>query len=226
MDGYLKYKRGSMKRKTHQGKVYDKEKTKQKLIKAVGSILVKEGFQHIKVNRIEAVSGVSKKLIYRYFGGLEGLIKNYLEQRDFWNIQMQQMSDTTCDTTTPLKKEEIFSIIEDDFRFFEKSPEMQKIILWGISEKNKTLKAIANNRELFGEPVFKKSDLTFKDTDIDFRAISGTIVAAIYYMILHGKMLGTTICEIDITKKEGKERYLNAFKKILELCYEQAGNQN
>ncbi|MCH5683591.1 hypothetical protein LWM68_04510 [Niabella sp. W65] len=32
-------------------------------------------------------------------------------------------------------------------------------------------------------------------------------------MILHGKMLGTTICEIDITKKEGKERYLNAFKK-------------
>ncbi len=92
----------------------------------MGSILVKEGFQHIKVNRIEAVSGVSKKLIYRYFGGLEGLIKNYLEQRDFWNIQMQQMSDTTCDTTTPLKKEEIFSIIEDDFRFFEKSPEMQK----------------------------------------------------------------------------------------------------
>ena len=34
-----------MKRKTHQGKVYDKEKTKQKLIRAVGSILVKEGFQ-------------------------------------------------------------------------------------------------------------------------------------------------------------------------------------
>jgi AcrR family transcriptional regulator len=215
----LAYKVVHMKRKTHQGKIYDKEKTKQKLIKAVGSILVKEGFQNIKVNRIEAVSGVSKKLIYRYFGGLEGLIQDYLEQRDFWNIQIKQMEGSSYDTTTPLEKEEICSILEDDFRFFEKSPEMQKIILWGISEKNKTLKAIANNRERFGKPVFKKADLTFKDTDIDFRAVSGTIVAAIYYLILHGKMLGTTVCEIDITKKEGKERYLNTFKKIIELCY-------
>jgi AcrR family transcriptional regulator len=209
-----------MKRKTHQGRVYDKEKTKQKLIKAVGAILVKEGFQNIKINRIEAVAGVSKKLIYRYFGGLEGLIRNYLEQRDFWNLQIKQMEDTSYDTDTPLEKEEIIAILEDDFRFFEKSPEMQKIILWGISEKNKTLKAIANNRERFGEAVFKKADLTFKDSDIDFRAISGTLVSAIYYMILHGKMLGTTICEIDITKKEGKERYLNAFRKIIDLCYE------
>jgi len=211
-----------MKRKTHQGKIYDKEKTKQKLIKAVGSILIKEGFQHIKINRIEAVSGVSKKLIYRYFGGLEGLIKEYLEQRDFWNIQIKQMEGTSYDTTVPLEKEEIVSILEQDFRFFEKSPEMQKIILWGISEKNKTLRTIANSRELFGAPVFKKADLVFKDSDIDFRAVSGTIVSAIYYMILHGKILGTTVCEIDITKKEGKERYLNTFKKIIELCYEQA----
>lgn len=211
-----------MRRKTHQGKIYDKEKTKQKLVKAVGSILTREGFQNIKVNRVEAVSGVSKKLIYRYFGGLEGLIQDYLEQRDFWNIQIKQMEGSSYDTTTPLEKDEIGSILEDDFRFFEKSPEMQKIILWGISEKNKTLKAIANNRERFGEPVFKKADLTFKDSDIDFRAVSGTIVAAIYYLILHGKMLGTTICEIDITKKEGRERYLNAFKKIIDLCYEKA----
>ncbi len=214
-----------MRRKTHQGKIYDKEKTKQKLIKAVGSILTREGFQHIKVNRIESVSGVSKKLIYRYFGGLEGLIRDYLEQRDFWNIQIKQMEGGSYDTTTSLEKDEICSILEDDFRFFEKSPEMQKIILWGISEKNKTLKAIANNRERFGEPVFKKADLTFKDSDIDFRAVSGTIVAAIYYLILHGKMLGTTVCEIDITKKEGRERYLNTFKKLIDLCYEKAGSK-
>ncbi len=209
-----------MKRKAHQGNVYDKEKTRQKLIKAVGSILIKEGFQNIKINRVEAVSGVSKKLIYRYFGGLEGLIKEYLEQRDFWNIQIKQTEGRFYNTATPLEKQEICAILEEQFHFFHKSPEMQKIILWGISEKNKTLKKIANNREKFGEPVFKKADLTFKDSDIDFRAVSGTIVAAIYYMILHGKMLGTTVCEIDITKTEGRERYLNTFKKIIDLCYE------
>lgn len=212
-----------MKRKLHQGKIYDKEKTKQKLVKAVGSILIKEGFQHIKINRIEAVSGVSKKLIYRYFGGLDGLIKEYLEQKDFWNIQLKKMEGSSYDTDAPLEKEEINAIIEENFRFFDTSPEMQKIILWGISEKHKTLKAISQNRELFGEPVFKKADHTFSNSDIDFRAVSGTIVAAIYYMVLHGKMLGTTVCEIDITQKEGKDRYLATFKKIIEMCYEKAG---
>jgi len=208
-----------MKKNPSAPRKYDKEKTRKKLIQAVGTILVKEGFQHIKVNRVEAVAGVSKKLIYRYFGGLQGLIGAYLEERDYWNIQIQQAASVPPDLRTPLKQDEIISILEEDFRFFDKSAEMQKIILWGISEKNKSLKEIARNRELFGTSVFKKSDLVFKNSNIDFRAVTGIMVAAIYYMILHGKTLGTTICEIDITKKAGKERYLQAMRKILELCY-------
>ena len=64
--------------------IYNKERTKAKLVKAVGQILVKQGFQNIRINNIEKVSGVSKKAIYDYFGGLDGLIKEYLDQVDYW----------------------------------------------------------------------------------------------------------------------------------------------
>ena len=147
-----------MKRKPHQGSIYNKERTKQKLIAAVGKILVKDGFQNIKINKIELVSGVSKKLIYRYFNGLNGLIKAYLLQADYWNQQIQQTStEGHPDKEEPLELEEIFSIIKSDFEYFDRFREMQKIILWGISTKNKTLKDIAANRELFGKKIFERS---------------------------------------------------------------------
>ena len=44
--------------------IRNKEKTKQKLINAVGKLLRKEGFHAIKINRIAETAGVGKQLIY------------------------------------------------------------------------------------------------------------------------------------------------------------------
>lgn len=41
--------------------IYNKERTKSKLIKAVGQILAKEGYQNIRVNKVAEKAGVAKK---------------------------------------------------------------------------------------------------------------------------------------------------------------------
>ncbi len=202
-------------------KVYNKERTKQKLIDAVGKILMREGFQNIKVNRIEYVSKVSKKLIYRYFGNLNGLIKAYLQQKDFWNIELQKTMGLERDPA-PLGADEIFDILKNNFDFLEHSREMQKLILWGVSEKNKTHREIAANREKYGEPVLKRADLVFEKSGVDFRAVLVLLVSAAYYIVPHTQMLGTTMCGIDTTKKEERERVLDAMRMVIELCYQQA----
>ncbi|MBZ4189914.1 TetR/AcrR family transcriptional regulator [Niabella beijingensis] len=208
-----------MARKTGPRGIYNKERTKEKLIAAVGRILVKDGFQSIKVNRIEAESGVSKKLIYLYFDGLDGLINAYLMQTDFWNQEREKAAQSPPAEIKPLEKDMMSQLFRDDFEYFATSAEMQKIILWGISEKNKAIKKIADVREDFGVPVFEASDLVFKDTDIDFRAVAGLFVGAIYYIVLHGKMIDSTICGIDPNTKEGRERFIRMIDKLLELCY-------
>lgn len=213
-----------MPRKIHKGDVYDKERTKSQLISAVGTILIKEGFQNIRINRIEAISGLSKMLIYKYFSGLDGLIKAYLLQTDFWNKEKEQYESLFKDIA-PLEKDTMTQLLKEGFEYLESNREMQKMVLWGISTQNKTIKNIADKREEFGKTVFECSDLIFKDTDIDFRAVIGLMVSAIYYIVLHGKMLNSPICGVDPSTKEGRERFMTMIKKIIELCYQHTENK-
>lgn len=204
-------------------KIRDKEKTKQKLIDAVGKILRKEGFTGIKVNNIAEVAGVNKKLIYDYFNGLNGLTKAYLEQVDFWNLEKRKNENNPIDRLT---KEDVLSLLKRDFEFFDNSLDMQKIILWGLSSKNKTIQMMAHNREKYGEELFKLSDIHFQNSSIDFRALNAIFVSAIYYMVLHAKTMESTICEIDLSEEDGKERILKTIKQLLDWSYETAKDEN
>jgi AcrR family transcriptional regulator len=58
----------------------DRAKTEQRLIEAVGQIISTEGYDRIGINRIANRAGVNKILIYRYFGGLDGLLAAYTQQ--------------------------------------------------------------------------------------------------------------------------------------------------
>lgn len=54
--------------------------TEMRLISAVGTILECEGFEALTIPRVCEVSNAASPLIYRYFGGLDGLFDAYLEQ--------------------------------------------------------------------------------------------------------------------------------------------------
>lgn len=209
-------------RTVNKAKVYDKERTKKKLINAVGSILTKDGFQHLKITKVEAVSGISRRLMYRYFGNMNGLVKAYLHQVDFWKIEEQKI-DVGGELLFPeISKEFIFNLLKEDFDYFNNSPEMQKIVLWGISEKNKTIRALTDGREQLGEQVFRKTDDFFKDSAVDFRATAAIFVAAIYYMVLHARTNGSTMCGIDVSSNEGKNRIFDAMESILDQVYKKS----
>ena len=49
----------------------DRNQTERRILDAVGTIVETEGFEAVGVNAVASVSGVSKVLIYRYFGSIE-----------------------------------------------------------------------------------------------------------------------------------------------------------
>ena len=104
-----------------------------------------------------------------------------------------------------------------------KSPEMQKIILWGISEKNKSIKELTDEREKFGEYIFNETDNFFGSSEVDYRATIAIFASAIYYMALHIKTNGSTMCGIDMSTSEGTERIFAAMERILKQTYRYAG---
>ncbi|MDR1502662.1 MAG: TetR/AcrR family transcriptional regulator, partial [Prevotella sp.] len=69
----------------------DRDMTEEKLIKAVGELIVKEGFESLGVRKVAEQAGVNKTLIYRYFESLDGLIYAYMKKHDFWiNMPLDQ----------------------------------------------------------------------------------------------------------------------------------------
>ncbi len=54
--------------------------TEQRLIDAVGQLITEDGLEGARINRIARRAGVNKILIYRYFGGVDGLRAAYISQ--------------------------------------------------------------------------------------------------------------------------------------------------
>lgn len=194
--------------------------TERKLIDAVGEIIRSKGYTGLGVNAIAKSAGVSKKLIYRYFGTVDSLIETYLIERDYWVTFSKKVSDAAVASN---KKQTMIefssSIFENQFDFFFNEDEMQRIILWEISEKSNILNELSRKREAMGEELLKLTDPYFKDSDINFRAVSAIIICGIYYSVLHTKKNASTLCGLDLNTEAGRKEITRAVRKIVELCF-------
>ena len=62
------------------------KETEKRLLEAVSKIIEEEGFTQIGINRIAKKAQCDKVLIYRYFGGLDGLLAAWAKQYDFYSF--------------------------------------------------------------------------------------------------------------------------------------------
>jgi len=59
----------------------DRTQTEQRLLDAVDHIITHSGLDQVGINRVSRQAGITKILIYRYFGGLDGLLQAYYKRR-------------------------------------------------------------------------------------------------------------------------------------------------
>lgn len=207
-------------RKVTSGPIRDKERTKMKLLNAVGSIFKKEGFTGLNVSNVAKRAIVNRKLIYEYFGTMENLVKEYLNSRDYWRVGLDQLDEIIERSKHDFGKETAYNLVERQFDALMGNAEMRKIINWGLSEDLQPLKELNKERERLGEELFSKiTDDYFKDKDKNLRAIEGILIGGIYYLTLQAKMSGETMCGIDINTERGEEEIKKTLKQIIEWAY-------
>lgn len=64
--------------------IRNRQATRDRLLASAEQQLIKKGFQAMGVNAIAARAGIDKVLIYRYFGGFEGLLEAMATEREIW----------------------------------------------------------------------------------------------------------------------------------------------
>lgn len=205
-----------MPRKVVQGPIRDKEKTKQKLLNAVGKILKTKGYSGLMVSKIAAVAGFDKKLIYEYFGSTDKLIDEYIKSQDYWS-RFELASD--ADLSDGGKELSKMAIVEQ-FENLKKNKELQKILIWEMSESRPILKKLFDQREEVGEELFKNiTDPHFGEKSEKFRAIAAILVAGSYHLNMFTAHNATTFCGIDMKSEDGRQKIKNAIEDIIEFAY-------
>ncbi|WP_407402534.1 TetR/AcrR family transcriptional regulator [Chryseobacterium sp.] len=205
-----------MPRKTVQGPIRDREKTKQKLLSAVGKIIKTKGYSGLLVSKIADVAGFDKKLIYEYFGSAENLIEEYIKSQDYWSNIDVDPNDNFDDKGEKFVK----NVLKNQFDGIHKNKELQRIIVWELSESKPILKKLLEEREEKGERFFAHiTDPHFENEARTYRAIVALLVGGIHHLNLYTLHNGTTFCGIDLKSAEGRKDIAKAIDTLVELTY-------
>ncbi len=185
--------------------------SKQKFLKAVGTILRKEGYQKLGVNRVAEVAGVDKSSLYYHFGSFNNLLEQYVLANDYW---LGVFKDPVNENETELI-ETGKNMILHQFDAVMKNEELQAFLRWELSGDKGIPKYIAELREGMAHNMLQRFQRYFKDTDIDLEVIAAILISSIHYLRLHRNQ--SKFCNIDINQKEDAERLKRMIVKIADL---------
>jgi AcrR family transcriptional regulator len=199
--------------------IRNKEKSKERFLQAVGEILTTKGFSALKINYIAEVAGLDKKLIYKYFGGLDQLLDEYLLAKDFWsNVKGDMIPKDVTDGGKAFSE----AMLLLQYEQMANDPELQKIILWRLSEYRASLATLLEQQERAGELVFGSlTDPYFGENAGRYRGVAAVLVAGIYYLNLHAAVNTGTFCGIDLSSAEGRQHIREALSFLNKQAFEQ-----
>ena len=156
----------------------NREQTEEKILEAVGSIIENQGFEKVGINAIATEAGVSKMLIYRYFGGVEELIAQYLIQKDYW-------ANTDAAIINPeAVGDSIKSMFRRQVEQLRNDITLRRLYRWELSTNNQNIRQLRNRREENGCRLIKMVSALTGCPDAQVAALASILSASISYLAL------------------------------------------
>ena len=188
----------------------DRELTERKILDAVGSIIASDGFESVGINVVAQRAGVSKMLIYRYFGGLNGLLSKYLLQKDFWvntNMNIEKSSDISG-SLKQLFREQIRQLRNDII--------LQRLHRWELSTETQAIRLLRDKREQTGNELIRSVSELTHSSSAEIASLASIISAAISYLVLMENQ-NPVYNGIDLHNDRGWEQIVGGIDLIIDL---------
>ena len=193
------------------------KETEKRLLDAVSHIIENDGFTKIGVNRIASQAGCDKVLIYRYFGGLDGLLVEWAKRHDYYSFAYSEFIDTIKQS----EKEDIRQIVKDvlfrQLHYLKDNVLMQQLLVWELSGHS-SFKGILDERERIG---YKLQEELNKSLDIgnDNDMSVAIIISAINYIVLFTRQY-PKLNDIDFSKPEAWSRMEAMISKYVDFIFD------
>lgn len=204
--------------KAPMAKEKNKENSKKLFLEAVGKILKTKGYAALGINEIAATAGLNKKLIYRYFGGIEQLLDEYVLAQDFWsNVKGDKVPKAIDDGGQAFLKQ----MFQTQFDRVYDNRELQKVLLWRLAEERSSLRKLTEEQEHAGEELFEQIvQPHFGESTPTFRAIAAIMVSGLYYLDLYAAHNGSIFCGVDIASADGRQEIKKAMDFLVDQTYD------
>ncbi len=180
--------------------------------KAAKTIIMKKGFSGMTVLDIIKHAKIEPITFYTRYRNLEEFYDSFVREYDYWFSNMLKVSKGKV-----YNKDKYVEIFRNLFDCLKDDSIMLELLRWEVNDTNAVTKRSAMNREIQTLPLTEVYGNQFKDSDIDFVAISALMIAGIYYLNLHRNC--SPFCDIDISTEEGRRRLMNAVKSLSDKLF-------
>jgi AcrR family transcriptional regulator len=158
--------------------------TEQRILDAVGTILLEQGYPAIGINAIARQAGCDKVLIYRYFGGFDELLLAFAETTTLWWEVDEIITETASECTAIKLPDYLQTLLNRYVAALESRPLALEIMAWEMSEQNNLTTALARSRSERGMELVKRIRAYYQQPNIDIGGILGVFGAAINYLVI------------------------------------------
>lgn len=126
------------------------------ILSAVGRILQEKDFTHITLMDIAREAKTDPNVVLRQFGSLEQVFDCYIRTIDYWMHDLFGNEALKRGERSALER--MFARMTD---FLYNSPEMQRLLVWEITDVNDTTRRAAANRETYYREAYEAYERQF-----------------------------------------------------------------
>jgi AcrR family transcriptional regulator len=187
--------------------------TRQQLIKAAGSLLSRKGFAGLTPDALASEAGVRQRLMFRLFGGLEGLIKAYSRSEEFWPSAKELIGPDEALIKSLPAEQQIAAFFKRTSIALLKRPQTLEILAWETLERNAFSRCLEEVRVRTALEFFELLHDDIPD-DIDLSAIVLVLAAAVSAIAVRSRTSGSW-GGIDLRSEAGWKRIEGAIDLLL-----------
>jgi AcrR family transcriptional regulator len=195
----------------------DRDKKKEKILRALGRMLRKNGFESVGVNAVAREAKVDKVLIYRYFGGLPGLLSAFAQEAEYWPSAEDLTGGPGREAESTEHAVSARRMILSFCRYIREHSLTRELLRWELIESNELTRILADHRETEGLMVMK---LFENNRSVDVHALTAILTAGIIYLSLCAKHIGY-FNGVDIQSDRGWRRIEKTAAWIVDTAFKE-----
>ncbi len=186
-----------------------REQTERQILDALEAQICETGMAGVGINVIAKRAGVSKELIYRYFGGMSGLMLAWMKEQDFWTGRSDLLKSDESSQRTPADL--ILSMLRAQIEALAGNESLREVRRWELIERNDVTAKLADRREQAARQFIDRIDGLTGEADVP--AMVSIMLAGVLYLTLRSKT-ESHFLGVPLRTNEGWERLYAALETL------------